>query len=114
MLFVSACTTGEEPRPFDLTGGDETETTEAESDDAPGDVPLDDPNAGPRSQAQGFAEQQCIDDPTAAEGIIEIAEQDTGEVVNRIVAECDDVRARAEAGEPVGYEIIPEPLRPQE
>lgn len=106
--LATACVGGEEPQPFDLTEGAST-TTQGVPDD-----PGVDPNAGVRSQAVGFAEQQCIDDPELAEGVIQIAEQDTGEVVNRVVADCADVRERAAAGEPVGIEIVPEELRPTE
>ncbi len=112
VLAVSACSTGEEPVPFDL-GGETTSSSPDASSVEGSDAPVgEDPNAGPRAQAQGFAEQQCVDDPTLAEGVIEIAQQDTGEVVNRIVVDCDDVLERQASGEPVGLEIIPEELRP--
>ncbi len=106
-VTASGCVGGEEPQPFDLTDGGSTTTLSVP------DEPID-PNAGVRSQAVGFAEQQCIDDPDLAEGVIQIAEQDSGEVVNRVIADCEDVRTRAAAGEPVGIEIVPEELRPTE
>ena len=67
--------------------------------DLEGTVPLVDPpvhsdtgNEEARAQGQQLAEQQCLDDPTLEEGVVQIAKPDTGVVVAEIVVECSEVR----------------------
>lgn len=52
-----------------------------------------DPNAEVRAEAQGYADQQCLDDPELAEGVLEIVDPDTEEIVGRITANCASVRS---------------------
>lgn len=111
-LLGSACS-NENPTPIDFSSDGTTATTaHSDSDSTSPHLDGEDPNEAQRSMVFGLAEQQCLDDLEADEGIIQIALPDTGEVVNEVSVPCDEVRARAEAGEPAGVEIIPEELRP--
>ncbi len=118
-FLATACTT-EEPTAIDFTANNDATTVPLhDTDDGSAggltDAPADgsaDPNSAQRSMVFGLAEQQCLDDPELAQGVVQIAMPDTGEVVNEVSVECDEVRARADAGEPAGVELIPEELRP--
>lgn len=79
-----------------LAGCSEQETVPL---DIEGTIPLVEPpahsdtgNEEARAQGQLLAEQQCLDDPTLEEGIVQIAKPDTNVVVAEIVVDCSEVR----------------------
>ena len=85
VLISVGCTT-EQPTPLDFDGAPVTTASSA--------VPTtEDPNAASRAMGQQLAEQQCLDDPTKTEGVVEVAQPETGIVVAEIVVDCADVRA---------------------
>lgn len=86
LLSLPACL-GEDATPVDLGGL--APTTASTSVPAA----VDDTNSASSELARRYAEQQCFDDPTATEGVIEIVHPDTKQVVARIEADCAEVRA---------------------
>ncbi len=67
--------------------------------DLDGTIPLVDPpahsdagNEEAREQGQQLAEQQCLDDPQLAEGVVKIVQPETDFVVAEIVVDCSEVR----------------------
>ena len=51
--------------------------------------PEDDPNAEARSQIQQLAEAECLRDPSRAEGVVEMADAETGAVVSVYRISCE-------------------------
>lgn len=95
-LVLAACS-AEDADPVDL---DRIETTQdpvtSGNPVTSGDREAADDNAESRRLAQQHAEQQCIDDPAATEGVIRIVDPETDEVVAEVIVDCVDVRASGE------------------
>lgn len=91
VVWLSGCS-GETADPIDLRA------TTSVVESVP--LPENDPNAEARQQVEDLAEQQCLDDPTADEGVIRIVEPESNEVVGEVIVDCDEVRSRVGAEEP--------------
>lgn len=91
-----ACTEGEEPVPVDLDATTTTTQASSATTATEGTLPEDDPNAEARQMVIDAAEQQCLDDPELAEGVVRIVDPETDQVLNEYVADCDEVRGRAD------------------
>lgn len=102
-MFGSAACTGENAEPVDLDGSPTSTTVGGApsgtsipspgSSRPTGSLAPEDQNAESRRLARHHAEQQCFDDPTAAQGIIRIVDPATDQVVSSVVVDCDEVRA---------------------
>ncbi|MDA3039619.1 MAG: hypothetical protein O3C27_08835 [Actinomycetota bacterium] len=85
LLAVAACT-GEEATPVDLDQG-------PSSSSAPPTASSEDQNEAARAQALAYATQQCFDDADASEGIIQIVDPETDQVVGTVTVDCAEARA---------------------
>lgn len=83
VTFALVACTGRETVPIDLDGTIPLVETTVQSNEA---------NAAAAAEGRRLAEQQCLDDPTLEEGLVQIAQPDTGVVVAEIVVPCDEVR----------------------
>ena len=52
-----------------------------------------DQNEAARAQARAFAAQQCFDDPEASEGVIQIVDPETDQVVGTVTVDCAEARS---------------------
>lgn len=95
-LVVLAACSGEDATPVDLDSSTTTQHGSGPTSEGGegSSLPAYDQNAESRQMAVDFAEQQCLDDPEADEGIIRIVDPRTDQVVGEVIVDCVDVRAR--------------------
>lgn len=84
-LLGAACT-AEDATPIDPANPPDFE-------DDPGDLTDVTHVLEPTPQMQELAEQQCLDDPELAEGLVQAVDPDTDAVVSEIRVDCADVRS---------------------
>jgi hypothetical protein len=104
----SVACASEEADPVDLDGSGRPassapspQTPTPQTPGAPGPLGTQssaDRNAESRQMARQYAEQQCLDDPDATEGIIRIVDPTTDQVVASVVVDCDEVRGASRSG----------------
>lgn len=63
-----------------------------------------DQNEAARAQARAFATQQCLDDSSASEGVIQIVDPETDEVVGTVTVDCAEARAEQSGPSPTDDE----------
>lgn len=90
ILAFGACSS-EGATPVDLDPVDQPATS-ATSSVSPAIAP-DDQNDAAREQAREYATQQCLDDPEATEGVIQIVDPDTDQVAATVTVDCAAVRS---------------------
>lgn len=87
ILAFGACSS-EGATPVDLDPVDQPATSSASPASSP-----DDQNDAAREQARAYATQQCLDDPEATEGVIQIVDPDTDQVAATVTVDCAAVRS---------------------